>query len=51
MRPGVRAGSDDNDFVGQHTPNVFLAPVPVGLPSVGAVEALGLFVALLPWCL
>lgn len=33
------------DFVGPHAPHVSLAPVPVGLPSVGAVEALGAFVA------
>jgi hypothetical protein len=32
------------DFVGQRAPHVFLTPVPVVLPSVGPIKALGSFV-------
>lgn len=32
------------DFVGQSAPHVFLTPVPVVLPSVGPIKALGSFV-------
>ena len=42
---GLRQWAVITDFVGRHAPHVFLAPVSVGLPSVGPVEAVGSVVA------
>lgn len=41
----IRTGRDDNGLRRQRALNAFLATVPVELPSVGAVQALSLFVA------
>jgi hypothetical protein len=41
----LRTGRDDNGLRRQRALNAFLATVPVELPSVGAVQALSLFVA------